>query len=151
MTKYNRSSSVQGAWVKKETLREGQRAKIVGETSPEEGTYGKQDVTKIRFEGDQETKNMALNKTTINALIDAFGDDSKNWINHYLTVHAETTRSAGKKSITVYLIPEGFEWKDDEEGYIHITKIGAPIESPPDKPAEKVELEDAINPDEIPF
>lgn len=129
--KYNKSSTTTGAWVDKSKLQNGQRAKIVSETKPqpsnfkdEDGNMQMQDVAKVRFEGMNEIVNVAINKTTLNGLIDAFGDDSAKWQGNYLTCFIEKGRYGGKASYSLYLIPEGYEMQDDESGYAQIVKIG---------------------------
>ncbi|MCH9022916.1 MAG: hypothetical protein IID32_09135, partial [Planctomycetes bacterium] len=106
--KYTKQTGVQGAWVDKAAIISGTKAKLVSETEPTEGEYGKQDVAKIRIEGDAETKNVRINKPTIAGLIDAFGDDSKDWINKELTIQTEQMRVGGKKVTALYLLAEGF-------------------------------------------
>jgi len=140
--KYNKQSTIGGAWLRAAELTNGTRAKLVSESKPVEGgQYGTQDVAKIRLEGNQELKNVSLNKTTINAFIDAFGDDSKNWIDKVLTVHTEKMVVSGRRTTALYLIPEGYELSEDEGGYLVIKRKENKVEPP----------ENEINPDEVPF
>lgn len=121
--KYQKQVSVQGAWVKASELTDGTKAKLVSETEPSEGEYGKQDTAKIRIEGDTETKNVRINKTTLNGLIDAFGDDSKDWINKELTVKTEKALVGSKRVTILYLIAENFELGEDKGGYLVIRNM----------------------------
>ncbi len=89
-----------------------------------------QDVAKVQFQGDDEPKNMNLNRPTIDGLIEAFGPDSKDWMNHPLIVQTEKVSIGGKRVIAVYLVADGFELKEDLAGYLHITKIGEEAELP---------------------
>ena len=114
----------QGAWVKASEITSGVKAKLVSETQPTEGEYGKQDVAKIRIENETETKNVRLNKPTISGLIDAFGEDSKEWINKELTIHTEKMIVGGKRVTALYLLAEGFTLGEDKGGYLVITKKG---------------------------
>ena len=130
MTRYQKTSATQGAWAKASDIKSGTRAKIVSETKPvpsqftnEDGSPKTQDVAKVRFEGLPDALNVSLNKTTINGLIDAFGDDSVKWQGNYLTVLTEKVRVAGKSVTAMYLIPQGYEWRDDESGYAQVVKI----------------------------
>ena len=116
---------VSGKWAKASELKTGTRAKIVSETNPQpssftnkDGSVKEQDVCKIVFEDKPgEQFNVSLNRATMNGLIDAFGEDSKAWMNNYLTVETEKMRIAGKAVTALYLIPEGYKRIDDSLGY----------------------------------
>ena len=121
MALYKKSSGVGGAWVKGSEVTAGSKVKIVSETEPQPSQFtdknGKiktQDVCKVRFQGGQDALNMSLNRATTNALVDAFGEDSKTWIGQVLTAHTEKVRVAGVARIVVYLLPDGYEVQDDE-------------------------------------
>src|SRR5205085_1264392 len=105
---FNKSSG--GAWLDKKELKGGEIVKLVTEAIEEEGQNGAQIVTKVRVKGDTgDAKKLAINGPTKNALIDAFGKDSKYWCGPLLTVHIEKTVIGGKRGIALYLVPEGFE------------------------------------------
>jgi subtilase family serine protease len=93
-----------------------------------------QDVAKVLFSGETETKNISLNRATINGLVDAYGEESADWQNHVLTCETEKMRVGGRAVTAVYLVPENYERVDDENGYTVIvksgTKVGAPEELP---------------------
>src|SRR3990167_5964137 len=127
--KYQKKSGAQGAWVKASELVSGTSAKLVSETTPTEGEYGVQDVAKIRIEGEVETKNVRVNTPTINALVDAFGEDSKSWINKTLTIQTEKMVVSGRRVTALYLIPDGYALGEDDGGYLVITKKGGGVES----------------------
>ena len=129
--KYQQQKRQSGAWVDKKTLVSGTSCKIVSETTGQpsnfkdkNGNSQTQDVCKVRFEGQQEAVNVALNGATIDALIAAFGDESIVWQNQNLTVETEKMRVGGKAVIALYLIPNGYERIDDENGYAVIIKKG---------------------------
>ena len=118
--KFSKSSGG-GAWLDKKALQNGDIAKLTTEAVEVEGQNGPQIVAKIRIKGDDgEAKNVAINGPTKNALIEAFGDDSSQWVGKYLTVHTEKTMIGGKRGIALYLVPEGFEMSEDAGGYIVI-------------------------------
>ena len=101
-----------GKWADKSKLVDVKRAYITNEVKPsaskflnDDGTQKMQNVGLIKFEGFDEPMNMAINGANINALVDAFGKDSKGWINQKLTVNV----LEGDKGFSVYLIPEGFK------------------------------------------
>lgn len=151
---YEKQTSIGGNWVKAADIANGTRIKIVSETQPIqtvfEGKPRTQNVAKLKIEGMPEEKNANLNKPTLNALIDAFGKDSKDWMNKVLTAQVEKVQIAGKNVRVLYLIPEGFRMTEDAGGYVVIAPIGkvgnTDIEYPTDE-----NVEDEINPDDIPF
>jgi hypothetical protein len=129
--KYQQQQKQTGAWVDKKSLQSGTACKIVSETQSQpssfkdkNGNTQNQDVCKVRFNGQQEAVNVNLNGATIGAMIDAFGDESINWQNKPLTVETEKMRVGGKAVVALYLIPEGYERVDDENGYAVIVKKG---------------------------
>lgn len=120
---FNKSSGG-GAWLDKKELKVGDVAKLVSEAVEVEGQNGPQIVAKIRVKGQDEAKNVAVNGPTKNALIDAFGKDSKTWIGKLLTCHTEKTVIGGKRGIALYLVPEGFEVTEDAGGYVVVARKG---------------------------
>lgn len=151
--KYQAQSTISGGWVDKSTLRNGQRAKVVSEAQPipssfvdTKGNPTMQDVAKVQFEGQKESVNCNLNKPTVNALIQAFGEDSKDWMGHYLTVEVEKVRVAGKAVTALYLIPEDFEKADDDQGYAIIRRKS--VEAPE---IPVIGEDEPINPSDLPF
>lgn len=161
MTVYKVQNFTGGKFVdKKEISVKGiKRAKILTETNPEPGKYPDeegnikmQDVCKVKFEGLDETGyKVALTKTVINGLVAAFGEDSREWIGKILTVETEKTRFGGKAGITLYLIPEGYEKVDNEEGYAEIRKIGLAKELAKTKSEEIPVIEEDIDVKNIEF
>jgi hypothetical protein len=130
MTDYSKATRG-GAWAKAADLKEGQKAKIVDECAPiesqftdDKGNKKTQDVCKVRFQGMEDALNVSLNRATIKGLVEAFGADSKAWIGNVLTVHTEKVAVAGKRVTALYLVPEGFEVGEDDEGYVQIVRKG---------------------------
>lgn len=143
-------SSGGGAWLDKKVLRNDDVVKLVSEAQEVEGQNGPQLVAKVRVKGsDDEAKNVSINAPTKNALIEAFGDDTKNWVNQLLTVNVEKTLIAGKRGIALYLIPEGYSVGEDAGGYLVITK-GTVAENPQKEDIENFDNQD-VGVDEIPF
>ena len=133
--KYTKQTSIGGKWAKGSELGEVKRAKIVSETEPvssqfqnKDGSVKMQDVCKVRFDGVEDALNVSLNRATINGLIDAFGEDSKEWQSKVLSVETEKIRVAGKAVVALYLIPEGYERTDDDNGFVVIVKKGVKVE-----------------------
>jgi len=127
--KYTKQVSVGGDWVKKGDLKSGMKAVIVSETLPvpsqwedKKGNLKNQDVCKVKFDGFETAYNVALNRATINGLVDAHGEDSKDWMNKPLSVEVEKQRVSGRAVIALYLIPQGFHREDDQDGYAIIVR-----------------------------
>lgn len=148
--KVTKSSGVGGSWVDKKTLRNGDLIKIITEaTELPSQQGGTQLVAKVRIKGSPDgAQNLAINSPTKNALIEAFGDDTADWVDKVLTVHVEKTIIAGKRGIALYLVPEGFEVTEDENNYVVIAPAGS--REPVSGRATDAE-ESEINPDDIPF
>jgi hypothetical protein len=91
-----------------------------------------QDVAKVLFSGDTEAKNMSINRASLFGLIDAFGEESADWMNHIPTVETEKLLVGGRRVTAVYLIPENYERVDDEDGYTVIAKKGTKAIAPED-------------------
>jgi hypothetical protein len=152
MAKYTKT--IGGAWAKGSDIQNGTKAKLVSETTHSESQYKDksgnpkfQDVAKVRFQGKEEPLNVNLNRATLYGLIDAFGEESKDWIGQVLTVHTEKVVVGGKRVTALYLVPEGFDVREDANGYIEIVRKG-------DNRAD-IQVEDApkddINLDDLPF
>ena len=125
--KVPKSSGVNGKWIDKKALKKGDIAKIVSEaTEVASQQGGTQWVAKIKVKGwEGESQNISINKPTRGALIDAFGDESKDWIDKLLSIHVESMLISGKRGIAVYLLPEGYDVGEDTSGYIVIKKQGS--------------------------
>jgi len=156
--KYQRQNTITGTWIKGADLKGITKAKIVSETNPQpsqwkddKGNTKMQDVCKIRFEGKDESYNISLNKVNINGLVDAFGEDSKEWMNKTLKVETEKVRVSGRAGVAIYLIPEGYERVDDENGYAVIQRMGLEkqINQPEDIPV--IQDNEDIDVKSIPF
>lgn len=140
-----KSSAVGGKWIDKKTLKTGDIAKIKTEATEQPSQQGgMQWVCKLHVKGQMEPANFAINKPSKNALIDAFGEDTNNWIDKTLTITVEKTIISGKRGIGAYLIPEGFEMGEDPGGYIVISKKGEKLAAPVtnDYSQEEIDVED---------
>lgn len=124
MAIYKQSSGIKGDWVKTNELTNGMLIKLVTETKPSQGEYGEQNVAQCKIKGFNDVKNIRINKTSIGGLIQAFGEDSNGWIDKALTVNVEKALVAGKRVTILYLVPEGFELKEDGNGYMVIVPSG---------------------------
>lgn len=138
---YNKSNPVSGKWFKAADFEEGTLVKLISETKPTESQFKDertgqnkiQDVAKIVVKGNSEAMNIALNRATIDGLVDAFGEDSKSWMNQVLTMEKEKVIVGGKRVNVPYLIPEGYEKVEDETGFMHIVRKGKRAEVAPEE------------------
>jgi hypothetical protein len=151
---YNKGTG--GAWVDADKLSDGVKVKQVSECIKQESRFKNKDgepktenVAKVRVQGDQQTYNMRLNWTTVYGLIDAFGKESKEWIEKVLTVKMLDALVGDKMQTIIYLIPEGFELGKNEDKKMEIRKIGGAGDVVPE---DKIDYPtEDINPDDIPF
>lgn len=127
---YQKKTVTGGKYANKAELYEQgvKRAKIVSETNDEpsqfkdkNGNLKMEATCKVLFQGQNEGLKTRLNQATINALVDAFGGNSKLWMNHELGVQID--KWPGKKYY-LYLIPEGYKTVENDDGYIDIVKEG---------------------------
>jgi hypothetical protein len=128
---FTKNASVQGKWVNKKDIKSGTKCKLVSEvkTVPsdfknDDGTQKDQNLGKLLLEGEGEALNVAVNRQSIDALVDAFGDDSLTWVNKTLTAVTERTTIGGKRVTVLYLVPEGYEVTEDAGGYVVIARSG---------------------------
>ncbi len=141
--KYQKSNEVRGKWVKGSEVASGSSAKLVAETKPvasqfknKDGSAKIQNVSKIQIDGQNEALNININQASLNALIDAFGEDSVKWQANKLTIETEKVVVGGKRVVAVYLIPEGYEMTEDTNGYVVIVKSGESAEADPNIDSE---------------
>lgn len=156
MTIHQKSVQVFGAWVKASELKNGMKAKLMSEvvnqpssfTDPKTGAIKTQDVAKVKFDGLNDIMNVSINRATMNALIDAFGEDDVKWQGQVLTVETEKMRVAGKAVTALYLIPQGYRLTNDEQGYAVIVKNDV-IQQEPEIPV--INDEEPIQEKDLPF
>ena len=100
MSIYKKRISV-GQFLKKgEDYKDGDIVTVANEGKEVESKFGSQDVFLVKLNDGREG-NVSFNTTTINHMIDVFGDDSKNWIGKDVKVWAIRSNVQGKM-INVY-------------------------------------------------
>jgi len=146
--------SIGGDWVNGDNISNGAKIKIVSECTKQEskfkdkdGNYKTENIVKVRVKGEDDSKNMRLNWSTVYALIDAFGKESKDWVNNILTVQTLDAMVGDTMRTIIYLIPDGFELIKTEEKKMIIQKIGGEEEDTSQEHAN----EETVSPDDIPF
>ena len=127
MADYQKRVFTGGTWLDKEKVSTGMRATIATETNPEpskfknkDGSVKMQDVCQIKLEGFNGLSKFSLNNATLNALIDAFGTKSTDWVGKILTI----TKQKKDGKMFVYLVPEGFVCGQDDEGFTVVARKG---------------------------
>ena len=118
---YQKKISV-GAFAKKEIdYKDGDTLILANEGKTVVGQFGEQDVFLFKFpKGDE--KNMNVNQTSLNGLIDAYGADSKRWIGKSVKVHLINQNVSGKFLKVAYVShPDA---RLTEEGFVMPTKVG---------------------------
>lgn len=156
-------ANTSGAWLDVNDDLDGKKLKFVTECEQvlsdkfknPDGTFQMGNLVKVRVQGAEESVNMRPNWTSIGAMRDAFGTESKDWIGKIVTVRVKDATTGQ----SAYLLPDGFELYRNEEKRWAIRKIGSEAEQPAPKadvPAvqggESVPYpEEEINPEDIPF
>ncbi len=120
---YKKSSNVEGAWVKSSEVTSGSTFELTSEVTPTDGEYGTQDIGKVLFQADDEPKNLRFNKTSLNAIIDAYGEESNGWVGKTFTAQTEKALVGGKRVTILYVIPDGYELSDGDGGFVSIEPV----------------------------
>ena len=145
---HQKRTNIIGEWAQKgEVIRKGDRIEILSEGreivsqfKDKNGNDQTQTVFSIKTRNG--AKNIPLNQTSINSLVEEFGEDDKNWIGKIVNVLVVII--PGKPS-WYYFAPDGYEI--GEQGLV---KIGA-------QPAPNDEIpiinldEEEIDPNDVPF
>ena len=118
--KYFKKVSV-GAYLKKgEDIKSGDIVTIANEGKQVEGQFGMQTVFLIKLSDNREG-NVSLNQTSINNIIDGYGDDSMNWIGKQVKVEGVMSNVKGKMTKVYYFIhPDSV--LDEDTGQFIIVK-----------------------------
>jgi len=82
-------------------FKENDLIEIMNEGKQVEGLYGMQDVFLAKL-SDGKEGNVSFNSTSINNFIDAYGEDSKNWVGKKVKVWAILSNVKGKMTKVYY-------------------------------------------------
>jgi len=97
---YKKRESV-GSFLKKgEDIKEGDIVEIANEGEQVEGEYGTQNIFSLKLQNGNEG-NVSFNQTSINGLIDAYGEDAEKWIGKKVKV-LKVKQNVSGKFIDVY-------------------------------------------------
>lgn len=100
-------------------IKNGDIVKLIDGGVKEQGQFGEQDVFKIETRNG--VKKVNLNQSSLNVMVQEFGDESENWKGKDVKVLMKKGVYAGKKGIATYIVTEGY--KLDEYG--ELVKDGA--------------------------
>lgn len=117
-------------------IKDGDFITVANEGRQIEGQFGTQDVFLMKLANGEE-KNVSLNQTSLNNLIDAFGEDSKNWIGKQVKVWLIRSNVQGKIVPVMYVSHPAATLDDDG-------LFSTPVAAPAPATAE-------VKVDEIPF
>ncbi|MBT9170798.1 MAG: hypothetical protein DDT18_01149 [Actinobacteria bacterium] len=113
--KVQKRTNIQGGWARpNQDIFDKDIIKILDEGQDIEGKFG----TRKGFKVETKTgiKVLTFNQTTINNLVDAFGDETKNWIGKKVKVWIIKANVAGKMRNVVYLTD--VNWTMGEDGFL---------------------------------
>jgi|SRR3990167_7336278 len=117
--KVSKKTTIAGAWAKKgEDIVNGDVITIVNGGSIVSGDYGDREVFNVATKNGQ--KNLAFNQTSMNACIDAFGDDTEKWIGQKVKITIIKQNVAGKFIDVVYIAHPG--WELGENGFANLNE-----------------------------
>lgn len=110
--KVQKKTSVAGEWAKKgEDIKDGDSVVVNNSGEIVTGDYGDRHVFRVKTRSGE--KLLAFNQKSLNNLIDAFGDDTDNWVGKSVKVFIVRAMVAGKLQNIVYLAAEGWDMLDD--------------------------------------
>ncbi len=120
-TIYHKKVSIKGDFARKgEDIKENDIVTILDEGRTVEGNYGVQHIFRIRLADKKTEKDFSVNQTSLNNLIDAFGEDASKWIGKEVKVWAILSNVQGKM-IKVYYLSHP-EAEIDEGGNFVLTE-----------------------------
>lgn len=107
-------NTIQGDWVKvKEDINNGDVIKITDEGRIVSGDYGDRNVFKVETKNG--VKDLSFNQTTMNYIIDVYGEETKAWIEKKVKVWIIKSNVGGKMRDVVYLTEPS--WVETSDGF----------------------------------
>ena len=142
MTKIYKKKESVGSFLKKgEDIKDGDIITIANEGKEQEGEYGVQNIFLVKLKDGREG-NVGFNQTTINGLVDAFGENALEWVGKEVKVLKVKQNVSGKFRDVYYFAHLDAELTEDG---IVMPGVEKSIDNIP------VIDEDDINVNEIPF
>lgn len=95
--------------------------KILDEGQVVTGDFGDRHVFKVTTLNGE--KNLSFNQTSMNNLIEEFGDDTTNWMNKEVKVFLITQSVSGQMKKVCYLTGPDWEMVEDAKGNLKFAKL----------------------------
>lgn len=92
-------------------LKDGDLVKITNGGTTQMGQYGEQHIFGLQTRNGE--KALALNQSSLNNLVEAFGEETENWKDKEVKVWIIKAMVSGKMQNVVYLAPKDWEMTDD--------------------------------------
>lgn len=142
--KVQKKVSAQGEFAKPgEDIKDGDSITILDGGTETTGKFGDQIVYKVKTRNGD--KNLGINQTSVNAFIDAFGDETDNWVGKVVGANLIKALVSGTMRNVVYLVPKG--WILNEQG-----KVVKDTGDIADAGEKTIQLEEGeVDPKDIPF
>lgn len=107
-----KKTSVAGEWAKKgEDILNGDVIEILNAGEMVTGEFGERNVFHINTRNGERL--LTLNQTSVNNLVDAFGEDSESWVGKKSVCFLVNVMVGGKMVKAIYLAAEGWDMLDD--------------------------------------
>jgi len=141
-----KSNTFSGDWLDKEKeVRTGDTVTIANageivdsQYTYDDGTPKKQHLFKIKLANGEE-RNVTLNRSTLDILIDELGDETEHWVGKEVKVFTHKTVIGGNKVVILYLATD--DWTLDDFGEMTKKEVAT----------SGIEHKDSTANDEIPF
>lgn len=152
MAMYKKQVSVGSFLEKGKDIKDGDIIQIANEGKQVEGKFGMQDLFLIKTKEGKEG-NVSFNQTSINCLVEAYGEESKNWIGKTAKIWAILSNVQGKM-VKVYYFTHPNAELDETGGFALKGNNTAPsTQNTLKTPLNAVQTpeDEEITADEIPF
>ena len=115
MVTYKKKVTMRGDFAKRGVdIKDGDIVTIQDQGRTVQGNYGSQTIFKIKL-ADGRVKDFSVNQTSLNNLIDAFGEEAENWVGKEVKVWAILSNVKGKMIKVYYLSHKDAELDDNGE------------------------------------
>jgi len=136
MSIYSKKVSVGAFLHKGDDFKDGDLVTIASEGKQVEGEFGLQNIFLVKTASKE--GNVSFNRTSINALIDAYGEDSKNWIGKQAKVWGIMSNVQGKMIKVYYFTHPQADVNENGSFTVPVSAKTEPVK-------------DEIKPEDIPF
>jgi len=124
-------------------LQNGDTVTILDGGETEQGNYGEQIVFVVKTRNGD--KKFTMNQTTVNVLIEEFGDDTETWVGKEVKVLTQKKVIAGKKCVVAYLATDA--WSMDDYGELTKTAVAqTPLHNAEAPAPTKPPVDTTLNP-----